>query len=486
MIIEEYVEPVVAIENAIYQKRGIAHQDKHKTVFIPRNFDITRHLDQNPPKGFRPSVDRIAYIVSQIIERPLFDKPIYKNFKSEDYPYVSLSSQYLKAKIHNYENYLSYLIDTGVIESNNRYEVGEFSKGYRFTNNYRSLIAVQTVTDPKLVNDHLSKRGNQEAKRKYSHLISWFDDLLIDKQAALSYIESSLHKQLTGDQSKDTKIILKHNNYILMVTKVYDKDFFFTLDQYSNRFHSILTNIKSDLRNFLKYKDKELISLDLSGSQPFLILNLLTSNFYTSKIKSKHVTFENINFDINPLLIFPERVQSIDSIMCGSFKKSQSIKEIKFYKHLVKHNQFYEYCREKFSELDEDQQVISRSTVKKIVLSVIFASNDEPNPYVQQNKRIFKKVFPFIYSVLEAWKSSQGNNLAKVLQKIESFLFLDCIAARLNDERPDLPIYTVHDSIVTLAGEEGYVLKVMNDEIRIRTGYNPHFKIELWNEANLK
>jgi hypothetical protein len=95
-------------------------------------------------------------------------------------------------------------------------------------------------------------------------------------------------------------------------------------------------------------------------------------------------------------------------------------------------------------------------------------------------KRLFKKIFPSVSKVLEDYKYGDNRFLAILLQQIESTLILKHIVPRIASERPDLPIFTIHDSVVTLAGDEGYVEQVMREEIMRLTGLKPKFGIERW------
>jgi hypothetical protein len=77
-------------------------------------------------------------------------------------------------------------------------------------------------------------------------------------------------------------------------------------------------------------------------------------------------------------------------------------------------------------------------------------------------------------------KVRQHSDLPILLQAIEAELFLNRIARRICKEEPGLPIFTLHDSIVTIDGYQDYVQEVMRDELYRATGVEPHFKQEEW------
>ena len=66
-----------------------------------------------------------------------------------------------------------------------------------------------------------------------------------------------------------------------MIKRIAEGDFFSIPDRYG-RFHSNLTNLKKTLRPFLRYRNSELVNLDIANSQPMvfclLLVNLLSNN----------------------------------------------------------------------------------------------------------------------------------------------------------------------------------------------------------------
>ena len=72
-----------------------------------------------------------------------------------------------------------------------------------------------------------------------------------------------------------------------------------------------------------------------------------------------------------------------------------------------------------------------------------------------------------------------------MLQTIESKLFLDRIAKRIAKERPELAIFTIHDSITTIVGNEDYIQHIMEEETIKAIGVRPSISIEYWSQSNI-
>ncbi len=68
---------------------------------------------------------------------------------------------------------------------------------------------------------------------------------------------------------------------------------------------------------------------------------------------------------------------------------------------------------------------------------------------------------------------------------MESYLILDKIAKRISKEMPDVPIYTIHDSLACPVGSEDKVAYIMKEEIQKAIGITPSLKFEYWAPENL-
>ena len=62
----------------------------------------------------------------------------------------------------------------------------------------------------------------------------------------------------------------------------------------------------------------------------------------------------------------------------------------------------------------------------------------------------------------------------------EADLVLKKICGRIADERPDIPLFTLHDSVITTEKHVGYVRSVMSHVLEEWMGASPALKIESW------
>jgi hypothetical protein len=93
----------------------------------------------------------------------------------------------------------------------------------------------------------------------------------------------------------------------------------------------------------------------------------------------------------------------------------------------------------------------TRKEVKKIIFAVFFSKNamfkrfNSFIPY-KKDKEVFASVYPFIYGSIEHLKAKNNVLLLVFLQKLESYIFIDCIAKDLVNA--GIVPLTVHDSVI--------------------------------------
>ena len=143
-------------------------------------------------------------------------------------------------------------------------------------------------------------------------------------------------------------------------------------------------------------------------------------------------------------------------------------------------------------EIFKDSKPFDKAKMKEMTFQVFYSDNkffhqdgswEDPKTKTRPDakpKRLFEAAFPTLAKVFRAYKEKDNNNLPRLLQQIESTLVLKHIVPRIASERSDLPIFTIHDNVVTTVGNEAYVERIMREEIERLTGLQPKFGIEYW------
>lgn len=465
-----------------------------RDIFIPENLDVEKMLRDNPPGFSRFKKNSLLYIISLISTIPA----VYKDLEIKN-GFIPINSTKLQKVIRHYRTYIDYLIERKVIVSDNYYQKSRKSKGYKFTPRYASsIIKIQRVA--------IGPKGKNKCKlrksimARYHHLLKWYNPhLIIDRDLAMAFISGNRERQESGEVLAN--VTRQYNNTVIAIEKISSGDFSISIDDNVHRLHSIITNLKSELRNFLTYNDAPLVSIDIVNSQPYLSTVLLKATFWeqstTHPLESR--SFSKVKElsspdcallcvdDVAPKMcnkIFDSYYNYSSFVMLCKSAETHNQRELQEYINLVKNGEFYQCLQNLFNE--QGYSLNERKQIKAAVFQVLFTDNRYFGQKGALPKRIFQKTFPTIYKVFARIKRSNKKNLPVLLQRIESYLVLLVICKRIAEERPNLPIFTIHDSIITTVGNEEFVKGMIVEEMKKAIGFPPKLTIDYWQPENLK
>lgn len=132
---------------------------------------------------------------------------------------------------------------------------------------------------------------------------------------------------------------------------------------------------------------------------------------------------------------------------------------------------FYNYILSKV-----DNPEVDRDKVKSNIMNFLFEKNTE---FRNDNKIInmISEVFPSLSYFTEYFVSVYGGTeFSYLLQKTESYLILKKVCKKLNENFPEIPFYTIHDSILTTIDNIEIVNNLMTQTIETITGKKPGIK----------
>lgn len=488
-------------------------------LFLPTDLPLDRHLKENPPfKGF--SKDKLVYLIHLIVSIPQYRKDI-----DVIDGFVPLSSKALQEAITDYKRYLNYGIDSGLFASDNSYLKGKKCMGYKLLYKTSGGLKEYTVSDfvlKKHYGNHIIEQ--KKSIRGYEFLERWFSNgFSIDREAALAFLKEELELKTEHSDLRDSKPIynpfapasdgskgtyelhykdplLQFQQGNLSLLKMQEQQFSCTISE-NGRFHSVLTNMRSVLRNFLTFNGERLVSIDVKNSQPYLISLLLQAHFWRGKngfknsdkstfcvseskkkprfsavinLEDTSTTIYNFNSITLDLLAIHKEVtyfmllEILNTLVNTSFDT---------YTENVLKGGFYETLQEAFKE-QLGYTIKDRKEVKSAVFQLLFTPNRFYGQKQAEPKRLFAQIYPEVYSVLKAIKKEDATLLPRLLQQIESHVILKVVAKRMQKLHPKVPIFTIHDSIVTTASNQLLVEQVMRDAFTTAVGFSPTLAIE--------
>lgn len=446
---------------------------------IPSSVDLESLLKKYPPKFKRPyKIDYFYYFIEL-----LCDMMEYNDLDGNG-GYVNLSSKLMQSFVHDYNLYLNYLLVHRIIRTDKKYINGAKSIGYVLNKlNYdaeiQQILVQDSVVRKKRAKKHRALEQELKATRnQYSYLTKWFNDKLqIDTKGAYAKIEELFPKPIGGIKgTKRGKAGENTKKYSakLAVQKLVNRDFYYKIDENVGRFHSNLTNIKKELRNYITYDGQPLVNIDIKNSQPLLSTLLLDPSFYAPKKKPRYINIYNIPSSFNLLINNNKHSYTDTIIMLVKVLQSVDIKQVSSYTRMAKSGDFYQ----QLSKVMYPTKAFDKEEMKKLTYTVFFSNNRAIQGMNYMPKRQFKRKFPDVYKVFSALKRKNHRALSHMLQRIESEIMIQKVCQRISDEQPTLPIFTIHDSIITTDGNQDYVSRVILEEAYNLTG----LKINLGHE----
>lgn len=503
-------------------KRTKRKQYKPYKIYLPQNLDLDAVLINNSPsfkrmpESYRNMRDKMAYILHLINAIPHAKKDF--DFDKEK-GYTPINKALLSRKIHDYAVYIYYLKKQGIIEEGNLYQVGIKSRGLKFTPKYRTPVKTDYITTNSLIKSILIKRLDRDldAIEKLcffkEHLNS---DLTINYDNALSILEADkenakiklIRKRENYNYTQDELIKLPsiedavlqgYNSKWITLEKIHSADYTEHpfIDGTTGRLHSPFVILYKKLRHLLRYKGEVLGNVDIVNSQPFLSIILLDLEVFN------RLRIDNLIAKYNPLFrstMHKDEDGNIVSIIPSNYstmlvnliKSVEHKPDVVNFKKAIISGTYYEYFA---------GQLLKRGLIPDYLLEITDTSErdkairgyaktatfraffDKVNAKRWSNEvKVFAECFPNVYRIFQSVKRGKKNHrtLACILQKVESRLVLHNVCVDIHNNHPEIPLFTIHDSIATTKANIDIVMYYFKKHIKDFIGIEPQIKPEIW------
>jgi hypothetical protein len=263
--------------------------------------------------------------------------------------------------------------------------------------------------------------------------------------------------------------------------------------------HTILTSLPKDLRSYIKYNKEVLVSLDISNSQPFIISTIL------NQIIKSSLDFNLMNSFINKFYKINSFYNLYISTMSDHSK--EALIEINSFINNVINGTFYELYsnvlfKEKLLFLDIDKQCVflessvnndgkynshrffksKRKASKYIILKTLFSSVNCHHSFI----KVFQKEYPNVFKFIQKVKKGKEKNFFPILlQNIEADCILDYCTKNIAKKHPEMPLFTIHDSIITTLRYKDELEKEFKKCLKLYFSLEPKITCEIWSEDYL-
>ena len=408
----------------------------------------------------------------------------------DEFGYVKLCTTYLKKYCYKYNVYLEFLENGRFIKINPRYIAGRECMSYKYVIPPKISKRIEIEYEDDTFMKRLRKVVPEIEKRAVKtvpHLTKWFEkgNLKILDNEAVEHIETLKAKSFKKYMRRYTVDIIKHQ---IFTCKRNGKD---------NRFHTVLSRLPKDMRRFLRFNGLPLISMDIKSSQPFMLaglLNVLVIQKDSSVVKSCVKSISD-----------SKRRKSISDIITVMWKKKLSdheATEVREFIKLITEGDIYVHIGERLSKgfLHEIQTPIGisdkfyddslgykvsiefdtiRDFSKRAMLEFLYSSPKSKEKRNKELRRILPKV---VVDLITQLKEGGKEDFPIFLQNLEAHLILDRITKRIAQERPEAPLFTIHDSVATTEEHAELVNSALKEGLTEFFGISPKVETEHWRD----
>lgn len=164
--------------------------------------------------------------------------------------------------------------------------------------------------------------------------------------------------------------------------------------------------------------------------------------------------------------------------------------DYRLYRENVLKGNLYESIQKQYD--DQLNVNMTRSDVKTSLFTAFFSSNKFLGQKDARHKKNFSEAFPSIYTLFKTIKADHRHFkptdfatkphqlLSIMLQRIESFIVIDLVVKELLENHPNIPVYTIHDSICSTKEHIPFIENLFKTMIEKYTGLTPTFDLQPW------
>ena len=430
-------------------------------------------------------LDFAVYLVSLLNSLPTQNRNEIEKLQPE----VQIDSQRVKKINWEYSTYKNFLIEQEFIEQTKGHyaEIGRCAS-YRIEPSYYQDDLVEFSTrNRKLLEKFDSKGSDIERQKRMEycsqtrpHLVSFFDNnLRMVCDAAEKEIQQFRHERYEK---------YRHGMQILLEWKY--QSWSYSISSHSdNRLHSLLTRTNSDFRKYITYKGEPLVFLDLKTSQPYFFCALLTGLCLQDMEYLKRIgATKNINEDflcnLFNVIDRDEAREFVWSVIDEDSDYYEGLAEIIPIQHNERGNPIWTKKSQSAGYKEVIQEFDSPRECMKLFNMLLFNCK---SGHSTKEIKAFANYYPTVFEVLTVIKKEmerkQKNKKAKgdaykVLCHIEAHCLLDIAAKEIAKRYPQIPIFSIHDCLVTTKKHSTRLYTKMDILLHELTLLKPKIEIE--------
>ena len=408
------------------------------TFCVPESFDPHEFLRE-------PALCRLAddarYFVGLILTK-LSRQQVDNDDK------VRLMAKHLRNVMHKHKycRVIDALLDGGAV-TRAPYVVGERAFGYiladRFTHDKHVRVA---ATCPRLIGRLAAFHERAEAERRARMLPVHFG---LERQQRRLRIDVRQAREIISGLPPESNPFDVQG---VLTSDIEHREFHVNVGRFG-RLSNNITSLKREVRAALRQNREPLAQVDVACCQPALVAKRAKKMI---PINKKQPNTANRRREEGER----EREDSKHASIYDAPRGTPPQSDLEWYCELVQSGSFYDYLLAQLPTCPN----LTRDEVKKRFLVDVLAkrkANARGVEYPSVVEDCFRRLFPSVYRYIrevnrDGWEHAK---MIRQLQREESSLVVETVAAHLLTRHPDLFVLTLHDAIFTAPGSIPLVLR---------------------------
>lgn len=462
---------------------GVYFYPDRLKLLIPKAFDPDNFLA--PYKKLQGYRDHLCWWLSKII-----NLHNYRDLPPTEY--VNISQRTLREHIH--PNYCKDLqlaaLEQEIVECDRTWRRTEKSMGWRLGPALRNGIKTVTISNPaliaKIVRNRIRVSGTTvpRAQLSFTHagLLHWQEQITIDRDLAL---------QLASNRAQSDPNKLQ--SYERSIDRLHEKEWELIVDGRQGRVYTPITNLFSEARTALRINGNPLGSIDIKNSQMIFFCTLMLRAAFPragagGETPPLRCTTQDAGWDeaeeeagaagksVTPKVYNQEPQEDA--------RLRWLTQDQRHFWDLTMEGRLYDFLLGEHNEaVGPEQRISTREEFKPALFrAVFFGNNDLDYASLSDLALVFRANFPTVWNFITDQKTGVGaeawKNLAIEMQRAESSFMIDKVCYRLLKYHNEVPIVTIHDSIMTTPEHLALVERVIREEFWRMAKINPALHIK--------
>ncbi|MFO0849044.1 MAG: hypothetical protein U0871_10905 [Gemmataceae bacterium] len=259
----------------------------------------------------------------------------------------------------------------------------------------------------------------------------------------------------------------------------------YTVDP-QGRAHTGLTGLPAECRQWVRVAGREMVSVDVGCAQPLLLgLTIKRTHYPDATIKlppqipTTTTTTTTATTPPTTSSASASTSRPIVVTLSGTDKNDTLAAQLADYLTACLDGSLYARL---IAEVGPGRsgKLLPRPRVKKLGLAVLYGN---PRDHGTRVGKAFRRLWPAVLdAVAKLYRKLGHGGLPRQMQRAESSLMFDRVAARVIRERPDMPLGTIHDCLLIPPEAESYARQVLEEEWMAEWGVVPRLDTTRWTD----